>query len=81
MSPTLVAAGCFRQSECRRPRKQPSPAQQPPRSACVGDNGGITLSAGFCATVFADKLGHAWAHGGRSEPGRLRQYLERPLLP
>jgi mono/diheme cytochrome c family protein len=28
-------------------------------SACVGDNGGITLSAGFCATAFADKLGHA----------------------
>ena len=28
-------------------------------SACVGDNGGITLSPGFCATVFADKLGHA----------------------
>ena len=27
--------------------------------ACVGDNGGITLSPGFCATVFADKLGHA----------------------
>ncbi len=27
-------------------------------SACVGDNGGITLSPGFCATVFADKLGH-----------------------
>ena len=27
--------------------------------ACVGDNGGITLSPGFCATVFADKVGHA----------------------
>src|SRR5437879_6023130 len=27
--------------------------------ACVGDNGGITLSPSFCATVFADKLGHA----------------------
>lgn len=24
-----------------------------------GDNGGITLSPGFCATIFADKLGHA----------------------
>ncbi len=28
-------------------------------NACAGDNGGITLSPGFCATVFADKLGHA----------------------
>ena len=27
--------------------------------ACVGDDGGITLSPGFWATVFADKLGHA----------------------
>ena len=26
--------------------------------ACTGDNGGITLSPGFCATVFADNLGH-----------------------
>src|SRR3979411_1532827 len=28
-------------------------------STCAGDNGGITLSPGFCATVFADNLGHA----------------------
>ncbi len=27
-------------------------------SACAGDNGGLTLPAGFCATVFADTLGH-----------------------
>jgi glucose/arabinose dehydrogenase/cytochrome c553 len=27
-------------------------------SACKGDNGGLTLSPGFCATVFADNLGH-----------------------
>ena len=26
--------------------------------ACAGDNGGLTLPAGFCATVFADSLGH-----------------------
>ena len=28
-------------------------------NACAGDNGGITLSPGFCATVFADNVGHA----------------------
>jgi glucose/arabinose dehydrogenase len=28
-------------------------------SACATDNGGITLPNGFCATVFADTLGHA----------------------
>src|SRR5258707_11654734 len=26
---------------------------------CVGDNGGVTLPPGFCATVFADNVGHA----------------------
>jgi len=26
---------------------------------CPGDNGGITLPPGFCATVFADNIGHA----------------------
>jgi glucose/arabinose dehydrogenase len=26
---------------------------------CPGDNGGLTLSRGFCATVFADHVGHA----------------------
>ena len=35
------------------------PAAQSSRpSACPGDNGGLTLSPGFCATVFADNLGH-----------------------
>jgi glucose/arabinose dehydrogenase len=29
------------------------------RGKCTPDNGGITLSPGFCATVFADKIGHA----------------------
>ncbi|MDR3409177.1 MAG: c-type cytochrome [Methylovirgula sp.] len=28
------------------------------RAACHGDNGGLKLSPGWCATVFADKLGH-----------------------
>jgi glucose/arabinose dehydrogenase/mono/diheme cytochrome c family protein len=27
-------------------------------NACPGDNGGLTLPSGFCATVFADNLGH-----------------------
>src|SRR5882724_9271191 len=36
-------------------------AQQPTTTtqACAEDNGGITLPAGFCATVFADNIGHA----------------------
>jgi glucose/arabinose dehydrogenase/mono/diheme cytochrome c family protein len=35
-------------------------AQTPSNTSntCPGDNGGITLPPGFCATVFADNLGH-----------------------
>jgi glucose/arabinose dehydrogenase len=35
-----------------------SAAKAPQATDCTGDNGGITLSPGFCATVFADNLGH-----------------------
>ena len=31
----------------------------PAMAACVGDNGGLSLPPGFCATIFADKIGHA----------------------
>jgi len=39
----------------------PASAQQAqaPGAKCDTDNGGITLSPGFCATVFADRIGHA----------------------
>ncbi len=31
---------------------------QPKSEACPADNGGLTLSPGFCAEVFADNIGH-----------------------
>jgi glucose/arabinose dehydrogenase/mono/diheme cytochrome c family protein len=34
-------------------------AAEPASSTCAGENGGLTLSPGFCATLFADHLGHA----------------------
>jgi glucose/arabinose dehydrogenase len=34
-------------------------APRSPGGDCAGDNGGITLPRGFCATVFADNIGHA----------------------
>jgi glucose/arabinose dehydrogenase/mono/diheme cytochrome c family protein len=34
-------------------------APRSPGNDCTGDNGGITLPRGFCATVFADNIGHA----------------------
>lgn len=36
-----------------------TPAHGAEAPACPGDNGGIVLSPGFCATVFADNIGHA----------------------
>jgi glucose/arabinose dehydrogenase len=38
------------------PKAVPKAAAKP--AACAGDNGGLTLPPGFCATVFADDLGH-----------------------
>jgi glucose/arabinose dehydrogenase/mono/diheme cytochrome c family protein len=35
-----------------------TPASAAPAAACPGGDTGITLSPGFCATVFADNLGH-----------------------
>lgn len=37
--------------------RQPATAARP--AACDAGNGGLTLPAGFCASVFADSLGHA----------------------
>jgi glucose/arabinose dehydrogenase/mono/diheme cytochrome c family protein len=34
-------------------------AATPPATSCPGDNGGLTLSPGFCASVYADNIGHA----------------------
>ena len=46
-----VASPTFAQT----PRNPAGPSAQ----SCAGDNGGITLPSGFCATVFADNVGHA----------------------
>jgi glucose/arabinose dehydrogenase len=39
-------------------KKEPVAAAAPPAPTCPGDNGGLTLAPGFCATIFADNLGH-----------------------
>jgi len=53
-----LALACARSSD--RPAAADSAATRAavPPAACAGDNGGITLPPGFCATVFADSLGH-----------------------
>src|ERR1700691_499099 len=54
---TLAATGFAALLLLGAPAAHAQSAAQP--AACSGDNGGITLSPGFCATVFADNLGHA----------------------
>ena len=62
-----------------KPAAKTAPAKSAP---CAGDNGGLSLPPGFCATVFADNLGHvrhlavapngvvyANSQGGPSAPG------------
>jgi len=34
-------------------------ADEPGTKQCPGDDSGLTLPAGFCATIFADGIGHA----------------------
>jgi glucose/arabinose dehydrogenase len=47
-----------------RSDKRPAPADSASASVasgtgCAQNNGGLTLPAGFCATIFADSIGHA----------------------
>ncbi len=41
------------------PAAEAPPPMMMSAASCPGDSGGITLSHGFCATVFADNIGHA----------------------
>ena len=41
------------------PRAPLSAASEPAPDDCAPDNGGLSLPSGFCATVFAENLGHA----------------------
>jgi glucose/arabinose dehydrogenase len=41
-----------------QPALAQSSSQGAQTNACVADNADITLSPGFCATVFADNIGH-----------------------
>ena len=54
-----VASSCSRRTpDSATPAVEPVVAPVMPRPACDPGNGGLTLPAGFCATVFADNLGH-----------------------
>jgi len=54
----LTAIGCAKTDRAGSTDSTASSTQAASTVACASDNGGITLPAGFCATVFADSLGH-----------------------
>src|ERR1700730_15179337 len=56
---TIFLAGLLMTTGARSHAQTTDQASTAASGACVGDNGGITLSPSFCASVFADKLGHA----------------------
>ncbi len=51
---TLGASGSL-----ARPRSQSNPAAEANSQGCPNDDSGLKLPAGFCATIFADGIGHA----------------------
>jgi glucose/arabinose dehydrogenase len=52
-----LVAGCLACSAKEQQAPQQAAANVPPEGSCAS-NTGITVPAGFCATVFADSLGH-----------------------
>lgn len=50
--------GCSGGDQSGSTAKTAATGAVPPEGSCPTDNGGITLPAGFCATVLADSLGH-----------------------
>ncbi|USI75032.1 c-type cytochrome [Sphingomonas morindae] len=51
----VLAAAC---GSAQAPADAPRAHAAAARGGCTGDNGGLVLPPGFCATVFADGLGH-----------------------
>jgi glucose/arabinose dehydrogenase len=56
---TAFAFGACVKSEGSAADSTGSPSSTTSSAACAGDNGGLKLPDGFCATVFADTIGHA----------------------
>jgi glucose/arabinose dehydrogenase len=59
---TLIPAaivGCNSGRDATRDSSAGAVADTTLPAKCVGDNAGLTLPAGVCATVFADSIGHA----------------------
>src|SRR5260370_22798294 len=58
-SAVVALAAMYMGSSLAPAQNQPSPGAEAKARACPNDDSGLQLPAGFCATVFADDIGHA----------------------
>jgi glucose/arabinose dehydrogenase/mono/diheme cytochrome c family protein len=59
LSAVIVLATSFVTSFVATAQAQPTPGKKTKIGSCSHDDSGLTLPPGFCATVFADGIGHA----------------------
>ena len=52
-------AAMYAASSSAPAKNRPHPGPDTKSQACPNDDSGLKLPAGFCATVFADGIGHA----------------------
>ncbi len=55
----MIAVSVLALTACKPGASDPAAAATSPGSGCPGGNGGLRLPPGFCATIFADHVGHA----------------------
>src|SRR5258708_14926202 len=59
LSALVALAAMYMGSSLAPAQNQPNPRAEAKGEACPNDDSGLQLPAGFCATVFADDIGHA----------------------
>lgn len=59
MSVLVALAAMYTGCSLAPAQSQPHPGAEAKSQACPSDDSGLKLPAGFCATVFADDIGHA----------------------
>jgi glucose/arabinose dehydrogenase/mono/diheme cytochrome c family protein len=59
MSALVALAAMYTGCSLAPAQSQPHPGAEAMSQACPSDDSGLKLPAGFCATVFADDIGHA----------------------
>lgn len=58
LAAAILLAACNRADKAAPARSTDRTSTASSAASCAGNNGGLTLPDGFCATIFADSLGH-----------------------